>query len=270
MNVLKNWIRKRLGVRCLSIVELYYLVRYRFLYRGDRFACPCCSARLSRFLALTTPSGIRSESVICPRCDSHPRHRLLWLYFHAQCRDLFDKRIQLLHLAPEFCFERHFRRNPNLNYVTADLTAPQVDLHADVCCLPFAERRFNVVLCNHVLEHVTDDRRAISEIYRVIRPGGWALMQVPVDSEREITLEDAEVRTPEERELYYGQDDHVRQYGIDFVDRIRRAGFSIDVIDYTSILGQPLVEYHGLPQRELIYLCRKPEEEAVAEEPFMR
>ncbi len=257
MNELKKWLRHRLGRHCSSLLELYYFCRYWFLYRGEPFVCPCCSARLSRFLRMTTLLGSKHESVICPRCDSHPRHRLLWLFLNERCRDLFDRRLNLLHLAPEFCFERHFRRSPNLQYVTADLISPQVDCRVDVCRLPFMKDQFDVILCNHVLEHVSADRKAMSELFRILRPGGWALMQVPLDSNREVTLEDPEVISPEERERYYGQDDHVRLYGLDFIERVKQAGFYVEVIDFVATQEPRLIERHGLHSHELIYLCRK-------------
>src|SRR5690606_2967669 len=119
------------------------------------------------------------------------------------------------------------QKNHRLNYVTADLDSPYAAVRMDVCDIPFRDEVFDVVLCNHVLEHVPDDHVALLEIYRVLRQGGWAILQVPIDSDLEVTFEDESIVDPEQRKMVYGQDDHVRQYGRDYPSRLRNAGFTV-------------------------------------------
>ncbi len=257
MDSLKLWLRQRLGRYSYSFVESYYFCRYQLLYRGNKRICPCCSARLKKFLPMRTRAGILVPSVMCPRCDAHPRHRLLWHYLCAEHGELFESKLQLLHVAPEFCFARYFRKMKNLYYVTVDLEMSQVDCRADVCRLPFAEDSFDVLFCNHVLEHVPADREAISELFRILRPGGWALLQVPIDRKRSQTLEDETIISPKERERCFGQYDHVRQYGTDFQGRLAGAGFAVEILAYPDTLSATVVEQCGLDPDETIYLCRK-------------
>jgi SAM-dependent methyltransferase len=257
MDSLKLWLQQILGRHSYAVVELYYFCRYQLFYRGDKRTCPCCSARLKNFLPLRTHTGTLVPSVICPRCDAHPRHRLLWHYLRAKHGELFMTELQFLHLAPEFCFTRHFRKLKNLHYVTADIEMPQVDCRVDICHLPFAENSFDVLFCNHVLEHVPADREAMSELFRVLRPAGWALLQVPIDKQLSQTLEDESIVSPEERERLFGQNDHVRQYGADFQGRLSAAGFAVEVIEYPGTLNPSLIEECGLDPDESIYLCRK-------------
>ncbi len=257
MDSLKNWLRQILGQYGHSIFEIYYYCRYQLFYRGSKYFCPCCSAKLSKFMPLRMHSGTLIPSVVCPRCDSHPRHRLLWHYLCAEHGSLFKREFQFLHIAPEFCFARHFRKIKSLRYVTADLEMPQVDCRVDICSLPFITNSFDILFCNHVLEHIPNDRLAMLELFRVLRPGGWALLQVPIDKQCSQTLEDDSIVHPEERERYYGQFDHVRQYGTDFQSRLTGAGFDVEAIKYSDTLSVAVIKQCGLDPEEIIYLCRK-------------
>ena len=234
MDTLKRIVFRLLGSNSHYVVELYYLLRHRMFYGGDRFECPCCGAHLSRFKPMIHFSGGETAGMICPRCDAHPRHRLLWTYLLKQRQDLFENNLRLLHIAPEFCFTRHFREMRNLQYISVDLASPLADTHADVCTLPFADASFDVILCNHLLEHVCNDMMAMKELYRVLKSDGWAIMQVPLDRNLAITFEDARITTPLERERHFGQHDHVRRYGVDYSDRLAKAGFDVEVIDHTG------------------------------------
>jgi len=257
MDRLKCTVKHLLGKKCLHLLELYFFTRYALFYRGDQRLCPCCMTHLSSFVPMTTASGTLPE-VICPRCDSHPRHRHLWLYFLNARRELFEKKLRLLHLAPEFSFMRQFRRMQGLDYVTADLASPLADFQSDVCCLPFPDDSFDVILCSHVLEHVPDDRKAMSELCRVLKPGGWAVMQVPISNELTTTFEDARISTAEERERHFGQHDHVRLYGgDDFYVRLAQAGFSVNVVNFIERLDEETIKRYALDRQEIIYLCGK-------------
>ncbi len=193
---------------------------------------------------------------MCPKCRCLERHRLLWLYL-TQATDLFSSgHRSVLHVAPEPVLERRLRSAPNLHYVSADLHSPRVMCRADITCLPFKSDSFDVIICYHVLEHVADDRQAMGELFRVLKPTGWALLQSPIDVTRETTYEDA-AATPQDRERLFGQHDHVRVYGRDYKERLEQAGFEVTVDGYVKSLPAELVRRYGLLLSEEIYVCTK-------------
>lgn len=145
----------------------------------------------------------------------------------------------------------------NLDYVKVDLNSPFADSYVDVCSLPFPDNTFDVIFCNHVLEHVRNDSTAISELYRVLRPAGWAVMQVPVEKSLTVTVEDPLIVDPLERERHFGQHDHVRLYGSDYAERLTLCGFRVEVIDHAAHLDARTLACYGLDSDEDIYLCVK-------------
>ena len=203
-------------------------------YKGRGRVCPVCGATYRRFL----PYGYVNPrpGALCPRCLSLERHRLLWLYLRRET-DLFDHFPKTLHIAPEVCLMRHLRRHfapcPQ-QYVTADLESPLARLHFDIQEIPLEAGYAEVVLCNHILEHVPDDRKAMRELHRILRPGGWGVVLSPVDDARAATFEDDTIVDPAERTRIFGQYDHRRIYGRDYADRLREAGFQVDEIDYAA------------------------------------
>jgi SAM-dependent methyltransferase len=165
--------------------------------------------------------------------------------------------MRVLHIAPEPSLRRLLGR-PNVAYTSVDLFSEFADVRTDVCQLPFGEGSFDALLCNHVLEHVPDDHAALTELRRVLRPRGWALLQSPVDATRASTFEDPSVVSPTERERLFGKDDHVRVYGRDYADRLRNAGFDVYVEEYARELGPELCRRYGLLPDEDIYHCVRP------------
>lgn len=146
---------------------------------------------------------------------------------------------------------KRFEKQHGEKYITADIESPLAKVKMDIHQIPFSENIFDVVICNHVLEHVQDDIKAMSEIRRVLKPGGWAIMQVPFFSPvSDVTIEDSTIITPREREKAFGQDDHVRMFGKDYSKRIERAGLKAVEDDFAKT--QP--EKYGLQRAEILYI----------------
>lgn len=203
-------------------------------YKGRGVECPVCGSKYRKFL----PYGyVASRSnALCPHCLSLERHRLLWLWLTQQT-DIMTRFPKLLHIAPEVCLMRHLKKHfaghPG-RYVTADLESPLAELHFDVQAIPLEEGYAEVVFCNHILEHVDNDRQAMRELFRILRPGGWGVVLSPVDLTRAETFEDDTITDPGERTRIFGQYDHRRIYGHDYADRLREAGFRVEEIDYAA------------------------------------
>ncbi len=219
------------------------------LYLGRGRECPICGARRRRFL----PYGYVEvrEDALCPSCLSLERHRLLWLWLVRESDLLQHKHMDILHIAPEVSIMKRLKRVEG--YRTADLESPLADLHFDVQSIPLADASQDVVMCNHILEHVADDRRAMRELRRVLRPSGWGVLLVPQDHLREETFEDDSITDEAERIRLFGQYDHRRVYGRDYADRLREAGFEVEAIDYASRLTPQELLLYGVKRGETIY-----------------
>ncbi len=224
------------------------------LYIGRGVRCNCCDGRFRRFRLWIDEQGFRW--MMCPRCGSLGRHRVDWIFL-TEYTNLRGTPQQVLHVAPERCLERALRRLPNVDYLSADLDSIRAMERMDITHIPHPEGSFDVIICNHVLEHVPDDRRAMREMLRVLRPGGWAMLQVPFDRARAVTFEDATVTEPGERLRVFGQHDHVRVYGRDYPERLREAGFAVEVASPVRALPQEVVRRLELDPEEDIFVCRK-------------
>jgi SAM-dependent methyltransferase len=215
-------------------------------HAGGSVECPICEAELGSF----APWGGRA-GVLCPSCRSLERHRLMWLYMRRRTAILREP-TRLLHVAPEPSIGERLRGRGNMDYVSADLNpARPGDMVADVTALPFDADSFDVVICNHVLEHVPDDAAAIGEMLRVLRPGGTALMLHPLDETRQSTYEDPSITSPRGREEMFGQRDHVRVYGADFYDRLSEGGFEVERVRFAEALTDSERRRHGIADEEL-------------------
>lgn len=238
----------------LQYVSHYFLRVVSLFMRGNNVECPICEISYRKFL----PYGRLNPrpNALCPDSLSLERHRLMWLYLRDRT-DFFNKPHKLLHIAPELCFIKHFKGMDNLDYTTADIESPLADVKMDVHDIPFNDNTFDVVFCNHVMEHVDDDIKAMSEIHRVLKPGGWAIIQSPQDYSREETLEDPTITDPKERERIYWQNDHVRLFGMDYGKRLEKAGFQVTEDRYVMELAEDVVKKYALPPKEIIYFCAK-------------
>jgi len=186
------------------------------------------------------------------------RHRLMWLYLMNKT-NYFSAPHKVLHVAPEICFVHRFEKLQNLDYVTADLESPWAEVKMDLHQIPFEDNCFDVIFCNHVMEHVQDDLRCMSELHRVLRPGGWAIIQSPVYNFPH-TREDPTITDPALREKEFGQRDHLRMYGQDYPARLRSAGFKVKEDNYVQTLSEEQIKWYALMKDEVIYFCEKQSE----------
>jgi SAM-dependent methyltransferase len=236
----------------LSSRKIYHTVN-KFIYRGKKYYCPICERGFRRFLP--GPDKIKNNSK-CPGCSSLERHRLLWLYLKDEM-NIFNSKIKLLNIAPDYATQNKLKKLVNINYTSVDLDSHLAMQKADLTNLPFEENMFNAIICYHVLEHIEDDSKAMSEILRVLRPGGWAILQSPIDTNREKTFEDFKITSPQERKKIFGQEDHVRIYGKDYSLRLKNAGFIVKEDDFINKLSETETQKFVLDKNEMIFFCKK-------------
>lgn len=232
-----SWMR----LKSLAKVVIYY---------GNARFCPICEKSSRQF---RSAGAVLREDVRCAHCGSLERHRLLWLYLSART-DLFDgKPKKLLHVAPEPCFEPILRQHFGDSYITADLLNPTVSVKMDITSIQYPDQSFDVIYCSHVLEHVQDDKKAMREFYRTLKNSGWAILLVPITAAE--TFEDPSITEPEERLKAFGQEDHVRIYGPDYADRLRGAGFKVEVSNVGDFASEDEIRKMRLSGE--IYFCTK-------------
>jgi SAM-dependent methyltransferase len=216
--------------------------------------CPCCGELASSFL----PHGVTQRpNARCPRCGAVERHRLQWLYLRDRT-NLFTDRLEVLHFAPEAGLRRRLKSLPNITYHGADLKSTRAEEHFDICAIPYPDDTFDVILCSHVLEHVPDDRKGMSELFRVMKPGGWGLIEAPFDQKADETQEDPTVTSDEDRLRLYGNKGHVRRYGRDYADRLRAAGFEVTTNWYAREFSPELMERYRLRRDGVVTIAAKP------------
>lgn len=238
-----------------------------FKYSGDNYECPFCKGHFSTFL----PTGINIPvltqykvvgggyrlNATCPRCYSTDRERLIYLYLKKEKQYLFSARIKLLHVAPELNLAVKLKSNPNIDYISADISSPMADIQIDISAINEPDNTYDVIICNHVLEHIDNDSKAMAELFRVLKKGGFAILQVPISYSIEKTIEDSSITKPEDKEREYGQNDHVRIYGSDYMLRLIKAGFSVVENRFAEKMAPQDIKKYGLLQDERIYVCSK-------------
>lgn len=219
----------------------------KIFYLGDKVECPICGKHYRKFL----PYGyvISRENALCPNCLSLERHRLLWLYLKEKT-NLFKEEISFLHIAPELCFIPRFRKQDNIKYTTADLESPWADIHLNIENMPIEDKSYDALMANHILEHVDNLDKALSEIRRVLKPGGWAILISPINPKRETTYSDPSITNPIEREKHFGQKDHVREFGKDYADVLRGSGLEIIEDKFIEGLDKDILRRYALADIE--------------------
>ena len=238
------------------LIKVSYLIKpiFAFFLKGNKYTDPIDGKSFRTFL----PYGYENQrqNVLAPSTLSLERHRLLWLYLQQETT-LFTEPHKLLHFAPEQAFLKRFKKLKNIEYTTTDLESPIADVKADICKLPFKDNSFDFILCNHVLEHIPDDTKAMQELYRVLTVGGIAILQIPQDLNRETTFEDDSITDPKERAKIFGQYDHLRVYGLDYFEKLRGIGFHVEEVDYTKTLSNSQIDKYRLAKGEIIPVCKK-------------
>ena len=240
------------------LIRLSIVVRpiLALLLKGNTFTDPIDGKSFRMFLPYGY--GTQRNNVLSPSTLSLERHRLLWLYLQNET-DFFTatEKKNVLHFAPEQEFYKRFKKQKNIQYTTTDLFSPLADVKADICNLPFEDNQYDVLFCNHVLEHIPDDTKAMQELYRVLKPGGMAILQIPQDLNRATTFSDDSITDEKERAAIFGQYDHVRVYGRDYFDKLRSIGFTVIEEDYTQKISPELVTKYCLAPGEIIPICFK-------------
>lgn len=227
-------------------------LRRRVSQLVNRRFCTVCNHGVNEFLPCGIP--VRPEAE-CPGCGALERHRLIWPFFQRETNLLDGRPKRMLHIAPEASIRSLLSSRKEIDYLSADLEPGRAMVEMDITRIQYPDDSFDAIYASHVLEHVPDDRRAMSEFVRVLKPGGWAVLQVPIVGDT--TDEDLTVTDPVERRRRFGQHDHVRTYGRDYRDRLAAAGFEVEVVPYIQSFSSELMEKFGLDVTENVYFCRK-------------
>lgn len=241
----KKIVWRVLSVKAAHRLEPVFRGFLRLWYAGRTCCCPCCRANLRRFL---------KDGELCPACGAGQRQRLQWLYLE-RAGDFFNQNYPILDIAPLRSFQRYCLSRTQLRYISIDLARSWALVRADITAIPYSDGTFYVILCSHVLEHIPEDRAAIREIYRLLAPTGFALIQVPISGDE--TREDLTITDPEERRRLYGQEDHVRSYGRDFSRRLSEVGLRAEVVPCAQQFNRAERLRYGLDAEELLFVCHK-------------
>ena len=241
--------------RKLLIKYSFYLAPFlRVLFKGNKHIDPIDGSGYSKFLSY----GYKSfrKNALCPGTLSLERNRLLCLYLDKET-NILSSNLKVLHVAPEQIFYKKFKNFKHWNYLTFDINSPIADVKGDLKSMQFKDESFDLIICNHVLEHIEDDRKALKEIYRVLKRGGISILQVPINIKRKKTFEDFNITSHQEREKNFGQYDHVREYGLDFKDRIEEVGFEVEMLNYGENFSKKMKIKYGLLENDLIPIAKK-------------
>ncbi|MDR0569412.1 MAG: methyltransferase domain-containing protein [Spirochaetaceae bacterium] len=244
LRILKKFVK---AVTPYGIVILFRRMKAKktLIAAGDTHKnyCPICR-KTSYFEQAGFPPRSRA---LCPHCRSVERHRLLWLFLRQNTRIFSETTAKILHVAAEPFLEKRLRKLYGKNYITADLYNPNAMVQMDIMDIRYPDETFDVIICNHVLEHVADDIKAMNELHRVLKKTGWAVLLVPI-GDREKTYEDSRITSEGGRFWAFGQKDHLRKYGKDYTDRLRSAGFTVSVIGRNALADTKKIQEMGLKE----------------------
>ncbi len=247
---LKKFTKRLLPESLLYSVEPTLRKLFAVSYKGNNVHCPVCERNFIRFILLEN-----GRDSLCPACGALPRNRLLWLYLKQEVK-IESRNMKVLHFSPSRSLLRKLKKLENLNYTSTDFETSRADKRHDITNIHEPDNIYDLIICYHVLEHIPDDAKAMHELYRILKPGGKALLQVPLKEGG--TYEDSSITSKEERLKHFGQDDHVRIYGKeDFPFRLKQAGFKVTVTEYAKQLGEKEIEQFGLWKDEKIFVCTK-------------
>lgn len=261
MEILKNLLRKIFPHWVLVQLKKMFL---QIRYFGREYYCPLCNSHINTLkpigfdfpvLKKMQIVGGGKRDALCPVCMSSDRVRLNYLFL-VKYTEIFSKQTKLLHLAPEPSLKDVFIKDKNINYLTADLYKEDVMEKIDITNIQYPDRSFDAIIGNHILEHIPDDMKAMNELYRALKPGGWAILQVPFSKILDKTFEDSSVNTEAKREKVFGQKDHVRIYGLDYPERLRKAGFKVTEYKWTEDVDlKKSGNRMGLNEDEIVFYC---------------
>lgn len=264
--MIKGRIKKIIGNKNYQYLINLKIKKNSLVHFGNDHECPVCNSKIGKFV----PGGIdvdviknlniigagRFENQMCPVCKAFNRDRLLALFLKRKT-DIYENNVKLLHVAPEKGIQLGLRKTKNIDYISADLDSELADIKMDITDIQYPDNSFDVVICNHVLEHIPEDRKAMSEIARILRPDGWAILQVPISYLIEKTIEDFSIVDPKEREIRFGQNDHVRVYASDYMERLIESGLDISLISTSEYLEDQEIIRFGVIKEENIFFCTK-------------
>ena len=249
-----KWMLNLIPRPLLISMSIWFRPLIKLYFKGNQFTDPIDGSSYRKFLSYGY-QNLR-ENALCPGTLSLERHRLLWLYLTRKTNFL-NQSLKVLHIAPEQVFYTKFKAIKDWEYTTTDLHSPLADIKADICALPFNNDQYDLIFCNHVLEHIPDDKKAMEELYRVLKKGGTLIAQVPLNEELDETFEDDTITDKKERTRIFGQYDHVRVYGKDYYTRLNTVGFESKGITFINTMSIEEIDCFGLPQKERIPVAVK-------------
>jgi len=249
-----KWMLNLIPRPLLISMSIWFRPLIKLYFKGNQFTDPIDGSSYRKFLSYGY-QNLR-ENALCPGTLSLERHRLLWLYLTRKTNFL-NQSLKVLHIAPEQVFYTKFKAIKDWEYTTTDLHSPLADIKADICELPFNNDQYDLIFCNHVLEHIPDDKKAMEELYRVLKKGGTLIAQVPLNEELDETFEDDTITDKKERTRIFGQYDHVRVYGKDYYTRLNTVGFESKGITFINTMSIEEIDRFGLPQKERIPVAVK-------------
>lgn len=227
---------------------------------GNNVECPICEKTFVTFLPFGLPPAPLRPNAMCPNCNSLERTRIYWKFLTDS--DFFSSQKNVLHVAPESELFRKFSTSPSIHYFPVDKFTegykyPKGTINMDITRMEYPNDKFDFILCSHVLEHIPDDTLAMSELYRVMKPGAWGILQVPIEMDRNNTYEDHSITSPKERQEAFGQFDHVRIYGKDYIERLKSVGFKVELNEFAKKIPADEMFRYGFGDGESIFIVRK-------------